>query len=277
MKQFCAVVLSALLCALPASAYSVAKDALQVAPVTLYTEIASLSDGVFSARLNAGDSSVAVANGAVSLNIAGTASSTHAVRAALDLTDATAVQAKNFGKTSAAILKATAPSADFTKANAQLQIEDLETTGIRTYTANSMLFTYAVKSNGVQFHAAALPDADDGILIALNDAFLKLDVMPKIVNSRTMVPLRGIFEEMGAEVSWDSAKRTAIVKAEDGTQICVTIGSKTATVGTQTKKLDAAPMIANSRTLVPVRFIAEALGAQVGWDATTQTVIILTA
>ena len=86
-----------------------------------------------------------------------------------------------------------------------------------------------------------------------------------------MVPLRIISEELGAQVHWDSTARTVRVALPDG-DIRLGIGKSTAFVRDQEHKLDAAPIIVGGRTMVPLRFIGEALGAQVHWDAPTRTV-----
>lgn len=116
-------------------------------------------------------------------------------------------------------------------------------------------------------------DSDD-IKVILNTRLLKFDVNPAIVPpGRTMVPFRKIFEELNATVEWDSEKRT--VKAVKGTtEIILTIDSKEALVNNTPHQLDTAPIIINSRTLVPLRFISESLGTNVDWDKDTQTVII---
>nr|AIA86098.1 Cu_amine_oxidN1 [uncultured Thermosediminibacter sp.] len=64
------------------------------------------------------------------------------------------------------------------------------------------------------------------------------------------------------------------MKAADGKVITVTVDSKTAAADGKSVTLDTAPVIENGRTLVPVRFLAESLGAQVGWDNASQTVVI---
>lgn len=115
--------------------------------------------------------------------------------------------------------------------------------------------------------------ADEGINITLDGAALKFDVEPQIINGRTMVPLRAIFEAMGAEVSWDGSTQT--VSAHDKRTVVIsTIGKKELTVNGTPIELDVAPQIVRGRTLVPVRFVAESFGADVSWDADTRTASI---
>lgn len=100
-----------------------------------------------------------------------------------------------------------------------------------------------------------------------------MDVAPYIKNDRTYVPMRYLGEALGAEVVWDDAARTVtLTKGE--TTVVFTIGSTTYTVNGEAKTADVAPEITNDRTMLPARFVAEAFGAVVGWDASTQTVLI---
>ena len=98
----------------------------------------------------------------------------------------------------------------------------------------------------------------------------ELDAAPIIRESRTMLPVRFVAEAFGATVEWDGATSTAIIKADE-TEIKITIGADTAVVNGATVKLDAPAFIENSRTYMPVRFVAENLGATVAWDGETST------
>lgn len=118
------------------------------------------------------------------------------------------------------------------------------------------------------FPAQAAPGP---IRLIIDERAIESDVAPVIQNNRTMVPLRIISEELGAQVHWDSTARTVRVALPDG-DIRLGIGKSTAFVRDQEHKLDAAPIIVGGRTMVPLRFIGEALGAQVHWDAPTRTV-----
>ncbi|MBO5178886.1 MAG: copper amine oxidase N-terminal domain-containing protein [Clostridia bacterium] len=100
----------------------------------------------------------------------------------------------------------------------------------------------------------------------------------QIINSRTMVPLRKIFEVLNCTVDWNGDTRT-VTATKDDTILILQIDNKVAKKivnGNETKiTLDTAPIIYNSRTLVPLRFIAESLEKQVGWDASNYTAIIM--
>lgn len=116
-------------------------------------------------------------------------------------------------------------------------------------------------------------DESDNVSIRINNEFLYSDVKPVIVDGRTLLPMRAIFEALGAQVSWDESSKTA--EAQIGnTQIRLTEDSKTAYVDGEATELDVPATILNGRFVVPVRFVAEASGATVGWDQFAQIVDI---
>ncbi|CAM3603633.1 stalk domain-containing protein [Marinicrinis lubricantis] len=94
-------------------------------------------------------------------------------------------------------------------------------------------------------------------------------------NGNILVPMRAIFEALGSEIKWDQATQT-VTSEKDGTVVVLRIGSKQATMSGQNVTLNAAPAVVNQTTMVPIRFVSEALGADVKWDSSTQTVIIQT-
>lgn len=105
------------------------------------------------------------------------------------------------------------------------------------------------------------------------------DVAPLIQNDRTMLPARFVAENLGAKVTWDADKRLVTVtgknpKTDGDMTILLTIDSDTAYVNGETIQLDSPAFIDNDRTYTPVRFIAEALGAEVSWEENGKTVTI---
>ncbi|MNV20224.1 hypothetical protein D3C71_1111140 [compost metagenome] len=102
-----------------------------------------------------------------------------------------------------------------------------------------------------------------------------------LVEGSTMVPMRSIFETLGASVEWKEASQQVVAKKEDKT-IFLTIGRSQATVRVVTSEgnqdrgvtLTQSPQLINSVTYVPLRFVSEALGAEVSWDANSQTAFI---
>ena len=99
------------------------------------------------------------------------------------------------------------------------------------------------------------------------------DVAPKIVNDRTMLPIRIVAESLGGTVTWNGElQRVTIQKGAD--VILITIGADTAYVNGTAVKLDAAAFVENGRTYLPLRFVSETLGAQVAWNEAEKTVTI---
>jgi len=111
------------------------------------------------------------------------------------------------------------------------------------------------------------------ISVYLDGTQLTFDVPPQIIDGRTLVPLRAIFEALGAEVNWNEATQT-ITATKDTTTVVLTIGSTTATVSGRSVTLDVPPQVINGRTLVPLRFVAESFGVAVDWNGDTRTVTI---
>lgn len=111
------------------------------------------------------------------------------------------------------------------------------------------------------------------ISLKLDGIYIKSDVSSYIENNRTMVPIRVISESLGANVDWNEETKTVTVE-NDENKIELTIGSKTAVVNGKNISLDAPAVIQQSRTFVPVRFVAEQLGWGVDWNQDSYTVNI---
>ena len=115
--------------------------------------------------------------------------------------------------------------------------------------------------------------AADKITVVLNGEELLFDVPPQIISGRTMVPIRAVFEALGAELEWNSATRTATATVDDYVVKC-TIDSKILTVCGESIEMDVAPVIVDGRTLMPLRYAAEAFGCNVSWYAALRTAVI---
>lgn len=89
-----------------------------------------------------------------------------------------------------------------------------------------------------------------------------------------MVLFRTIFEAFGADVKWDDKNKVAI-GIKDGVTIELTIGSSKAIKNKEVINLDVPAQIIDERTMVPLRFVSESLGATVGWDENSKVVIII--
>ena len=116
--------------------------------------------------------------------------------------------------------------------------------------------------------------------MTVNGQAVEFDVPPQIINDRTMLPMRKIFEALGAEIEWIESSQ-AIIAAKGSLIITLRIGyedmSATDILTGETKKitLDSVPVILEERTLVPVRAVSEAFGLKVNWDADTSEVSIV--
>ncbi len=96
---------------------------------------------------------------------------------------------------------------------------------------------------------------------------------PVLINDRTLLPVRAVVEEMGGSVEWVEDTQTVILAYGSDT-ITLQIDNPTAYLNDEAKTLDTAPMIIGDRTMMPIRFIAESFGFNVGWDDATQTATV---
>ncbi|NLI58285.1 MAG: protease complex subunit PrcB family protein [Clostridium sp.] len=118
----------------------------------------------------------------------------------------------------------------------------------------------------------------DGVGILLDGKKLELDVEPFIENNRTLIPVRGVMEGLGADVGWDAKERLVTIDKED-IKIKLFIGSDVAIVTKEEGKeekiqLDVPAKIVNDRTFIPGRFVTETVGAQVDWEPELRAMII---
>lgn len=114
---------------------------------------------------------------------------------------------------------------------------------------------------------------DSKITVKLNDKEISFSKMPQIVNNRAMVPMRDLFEMLGATISWDEKTQTVTAKRKTK-QITLTLNSDTALINNKPVKLDSAPYIDDGKTMIPLRFASEALDINVGWDAEEKIIVI---
>ena len=114
------------------------------------------------------------------------------------------------------------------------------------------------------------------VKVFVDNRELSADQPPVIIDGRTLVPLRAIFEALGAEVDWDGDTKT-VTSTKGSDTVKMTIGDDKFTKNGETRTLDVPAQIINSRTMVPVRAISEAYGCTVDWDNDTKTVSIYSA
>lgn len=113
------------------------------------------------------------------------------------------------------------------------------------------------------------------IQIYIDDQQLQTDVEPQLIDGRTYLPLRACSEALNASVDYDSANKHITIMYGD-TEIQLTVGQTQATINGQAYTIDAKPFLHNDFTLVPVRFVSEALHCLVEWEPQTSSVLIYT-
>jgi hypothetical protein len=135
---------------------------------------------------------------------------------------------------------------------------------------------------GIGGHREKYPDTIEVIILRenlsgsaaqYNSELVGFDVQPIMESDRVLVPMRAIFEALGAEVGWDSNTQTATAKKGD-MEISLKIGSDILYKNGEEIVIDVPAKIVNNRALVPIRTVSEGLGARVEWNVTTQVVLI---
>lgn len=128
--------------------------------------------------------------------------------------------------------------------------------------------------------AASLPAAadDEPVTVIINGEALVIpegDTQPYIEEGRTLVPMRAIFEALGAYINWDGDTKT-VVSYDPVSDVSITmqVDSATIFVGETPVELDVPARLVNDRTVVPVRAVSEGMHSQVDWDENTRTVTI---
>lgn len=141
-----------------------------------------------------------------------------------------------------------------------------------TAPAGEVELTYKNTSANRDAVSPVLQDVET-IGIKVSNMYIYSDVPAFIENDRTLVPMRAIFEALGADVEWDGETATATA-SKDGRVVKITEGSNIAYVDSEAQELDVTAMTRNDRFVVPVRFVSEAFNAKVVWDPFSQSVLI---
>ena len=132
----------------------------------------------------------------------------------------------------------------------------------------------AFKKQRQQYLIYGYSGRPEQIDVIVDNVPIYFDSEPYIDNAnRSMVPVRAISESFGADVQWDDASHTATVTHGDLT-VRLTIGSSIAEVNGVARAMDTVPVLKEDRTMVPVRYLSEFLGAVVDWDDASRTVIV---
>src|SRR5438477_3084911 len=115
------------------------------------------------------------------------------------------------------------------------------------------------------------PASAQSVSVVVNGSPVTFDQPPVERAGRVFVPLRGVFERLGASVVYANG----VINAQgNGRSVHLQIGSTQAVVDGQTLTMDVAPFVIGARTLVPLRFVAQSLGAAVNWNQSNNTVYI---
>jgi hypothetical protein len=122
------------------------------------------------------------------------------------------------------------------------------------------------------FGLTTVAAAADAVSLQINGKTLPVEVPPVIKSGRTLVPVKAISESLGADVIWDAKAKTVTIVKNSDTIILTINASDVRKNGNALNKLEVPAQIVNGRTMVPVRFVSETLGAEVDWDGATRTV-----
>ncbi|MGN7381957.1 copper amine oxidase N-terminal domain-containing protein [Paenibacillus sp. SAFN-117] len=115
----------------------------------------------------------------------------------------------------------------------------------------------------------------DPIKVLIDKKLLSFEQPPVLIDGNTLVPMRAIFEQLGAKIEWNQ-EEYSVTATKGNTTIYLKIGDKQAKRNGETINLEVPAQLVQSNTMVPVRFISESLGAHVEWDDMTKTVVIET-
>ncbi len=121
--------------------------------------------------------------------------------------------------------------------------------------------------------ATLAPASAQHVVVTVNGQAMSFDQPPVMRNNRVFVPMRAIFERLGSSVVYSNGN---INSQGNGRSVHLVIGSTQASVNGQPITMDVAPFTVAGRTEVPLRFVAQALGANVNWNSNSQTVAITT-
>lgn len=119
--------------------------------------------------------------------------------------------------------------------------------------------------------ASVAPAAAQHVTVVVNGQVMNFDQPPVMRNSRVFVPMRAIFERLGSTVVYSNGNINA---QGHGKSVHLTIGSRQAQINGNPYSMDVAPFVVAGRTEVPLRFVAQGLGANVNWNGNTETVYI---
>ncbi|OWZ83410.1 copper amine oxidase N-terminal domain-containing protein [Natranaerobius trueperi] len=115
------------------------------------------------------------------------------------------------------------------------------------------------------------PNTSEGIL---NNSTIEIDTPPVIKDGRTYIPVRGVFDQFGVNITWNNDSKKVIL-LDENTKVELKIGSELSIVNDQKVTMDSSPQILDGRTLIPLRFALENLGFQVDWHPQKEIIKII--
>lgn len=123
---------------------------------------------------------------------------------------------------------------------------------------------------------AGMPMTSGQIQVLIDSKPQQYSPPPMMMNGSVMVPMRGIFESLGAKVNWNS-KTEQVTAMRGRSEVMLKVGDRNAMVNGRQMMLESAPHMYQNAVFVPLRFVSESLGANVKWDASAHRVMIATA
>lgn len=130
----------------------------------------------------------------------------------------------------------------------------------------SMIFSnISVASIKLTYDGVEHEYSADPITLVINGKIIESKVPPIIIDSRTLVPARAVFEELGATVSWVEETQKIFISLEENL-ILLTVNSNEANINGEIKTIEVPPKIVNDSTMIPLRFVAEALNFDIAWN-----------
>ena len=120
---------------------------------------------------------------------------------------------------------------------------------------------------------SAVYGGEKSISLQINGSEISAEVPPTVIDGRTMVPVRDIFEACGANVTWDPATKK-ITGSKGGKNVVMQVGSNKLYMNSSVATMDCTPVIIEGRTLAPARYVALGFGGTTQWDALNKVVVI---
>ena len=133
----------------------------------------------------------------------------------------------------------------------------------------------AVAALGILAAGAAVHAEEDVVTVLVDNVSVVFDQQPVILEGHTMVPVRAVFEQAGAEVTWDQPTQTATI-ARNGYTVTIKYGDTGMYKNGERIELEAPAIMINDRVMIPVRAIAEAMDFAVTWDGHHSMVLVAT-